>query len=97
MKFSLIAFSLLISGLLTIFYNRVNIIKIFLGVELCLLGANWNFVYSALNLGLPDSYSIILIVLAVAAAEVAIGLGLMVLVYYRLGSIEMNQISRLSG
>lgn len=84
-------------GLATILWNRNNIIKIFLGAELCLLGANWNFFCSAWVFNLLDGYTFILFVLAIAAAEVAVGLGLAVLVFYRVGSIALERVARMRG
>jgi NADH-quinone oxidoreductase subunit K len=97
MRAILISFSLLVGGLATIFWNRNNIIKIFLGAELCLLGANWNFFCSAWVFNLFDGYTFILFVLAIAAAEVAVGLGLAVLVFYRVGSIVLERVERMRG
>ena len=97
MKAILLSFVLLFGGLATIFWNRHNIIKILLGAELCLLGANWNFFCSAWIFNLLDGYTFILFVLAVAAAEVAVGLGLAVLVFYRVGSISLERVMRMRG
>lgn len=97
MKAILISFTLLFGGLAVIFWNRNNIIKIFLGAELCLLGANWNFFSCAWLFNLLDGYTFILFVLAIAAAEVAVGLGLAVLVFYRVGSISLERIMRMRG
>ena len=68
MKAILVSFTLLLGGLAVIFWNRNNIIKVFLGAELCLLGANWNFFCSAWAFNLLDGYTFILFVLAIAAA-----------------------------
>ena len=64
---------------------------------MCLLGANWNFLSTTFENGLPDASSFVLIVLAIAAAEVAIGLGLAILVFRRFGTINLTQLRQFSG
>lgn len=97
MQAIIVSLILLGGGIFTIIWNRDNIIKVFLGAELCLLGANWNFFCSAWICNFLDGYTFVLFVLAVAAAEIAVGLGLSVLVFYRTGSILLEKITRMRG
>ena len=96
MLIQLIAVTLFFTGLLVIAWNRQNIIRIFIGAELSLLGATWNLVFCAKFAGLIDSYIFILVVLAVAAIEIAVGLGLAVLVSSHFKSMNLDSINRLS-
>lgn len=97
MQFIIVSFSLLAAGFLTIVWNRDNIIKIFIGAEMCLFAASWNFMFGFWQFGLLDSLVFILFILAIAAAEAAVGLGLAVLVYLKYGTIQLEQISTMGG
>lgn len=97
MQFIIVSFSLLAAGFLTIVLNRNNIIKIFIGAEMCLFAASWNFMFGFWQFGLLDSLVFILFVLAIAAAEAAVGLGLAVLVFLKYGTIQLEQISVMGG
>jgi NADH-quinone oxidoreductase subunit K len=91
----LISSTLFFTGLLVIARNRQNIIRIFIGAELSLLGASWNLLFCVKILHLLDAYIFILVILAVAAIEIAIGLGLIVLVSSRFETIKLAHINTL--
>lgn len=97
MQFIIVSFSLLAAGFLTIVWNRDNIIKIFIGAEMCLFAASWNFMFGFWQFGLLDSLVVILFILAIAAAEAAVGLGLAVLVYLKYGTIQLERINTMGG
>ena len=61
MQILFISLALLLTGFLTIIWNRNNIIKIFIGAELCLFAASWNFIFAFVQLGLIDGLVFILI------------------------------------
>jgi len=97
MQILIISFSLLAAGFLTILWNRDNIIKVFIGAEMCLFASSWNFIFGFFQCGLLESLVFILFVLAIAAAEAAVGLGLAVLVFLKYGTIQFEAISTMGG
>jgi NADH-quinone oxidoreductase subunit K len=97
MQILFISLALLLTGSLTIIWNRNNIIKIFIGAELCLFAASWNFIFGFVQLGLIDGLVFILFILAIAAAEAAVGLGLAVLVFLKYGTIQLSSIKNMGG
>jgi NADH-quinone oxidoreductase subunit K len=97
MQILVVSFSLLIVGLITIVWNRDNIIKVFIGAELSLFAASWNFMFGFWQWHLIDSLVFILFILAIAAAEAAVGLGLAVLVFMKYGTIQLDSIQTMGG
>lgn len=89
-------------GVFGIFFNRRNLIALLMSLELILLAVNINFVaFSFWNLvdGLPDPSGQIFVffILTVAAAEAAIGLAILVLLFRKLNSINVDDVSQLKG
>lgn len=90
-------------GVFGIFFNRRNIISLLMSIELMLLAVNINFVaFSVWNPaanGLPDTAGQIFVffILTVAAAEAAIGLAILVLLFRKINSINVDDLSRLKG
>ena len=85
------------SGLLCIVTKR-NAIGILIGIELVLNAANINLVafskYSADGL---DGHIVALFVILLAAAEAAIGIAIFMNFYNSIGSVDVDQASRLRG
>jgi len=92
-----LAAALFTIGIFGIFLNRRNVIIILMSIELILLAVNINLV--AFSAFLQDLVGQIfaMFVLTVAAAEAAIGLAILVVYFRRVGSIEVEDISRLKG
>ncbi|AEP36265.1 NADH-quinone oxidoreductase subunit NuoK [Taylorella asinigenitalis] len=89
-------------GVFGIFFNRRNLIALLMSLELILLAVNINFVaFSFWNPvdGLPDPSGQIFVffILTVAAAEAAIGLAILVLLFRKLNSINVDDVSQLKG
>jgi NADH-quinone oxidoreductase subunit K len=97
MKVFIIAVAFFITSFITILWNRNNIIKIFIGVELGLLASSWIFIYGFCQLGLVDGAVSVLFILAVAAAEASVGLGLAVSVFLKHGSLDLQKILTMEG
>ncbi len=88
--------SLFFIGMVAVVYNSHNIIRILIGIELCLLASNWNFLLGFVYLQILDGFSIVLILLAIAAAEVAIGFGLIIFGYRKTGTIDLERYNMLN-
>ena len=87
---------LFVIGALGVLLRR-NAIIIFMSVELMLNAANLVFVAFSRNLQSLDGQVFVFFVMAVAAAEVAVGLALIVAIFKSKRSIDVDQISSLSG
>lgn len=79
------------------FLVRRNAIVIFMSVELMLNSANLAFIAYARELAEISGQIWVFFVIAVAAAEVAVGLALIVSIYRSRDSIDVDDISMLSG
>jgi len=79
------------------FLVRRNAILIFMSVELMLNAANLAFVAFARYFNQLEGQVLVFFVLTVAAAEVAIGLALIVVIFRTKHSIDVDQVSTLSG
>ncbi len=79
------------------FLVRRNAILIFMSVELMLNAANLAFIAFARYFNRLEGQVLVFFVLTVAAAEVAIGLALIVVIFRTKHSIDVDQVSTLSG
>ncbi|RMF30176.1 MAG: NADH-quinone oxidoreductase subunit NuoK [Chloroflexi bacterium] len=79
------------------FLVRRNAILIFMSVELMLNAANLAFVAFARYFNQLEGQVLVFFVLTVAAAEVAVGLALIVVIFRTKHSIDVDQVSTLSG
>ena len=84
-------------GVLGIFLNRRNIILMLMAIELILLAVNINLVAFSAYLGDVTGQIFAMFVLTVAAAEAAIGLAILVIFFRRMGSIAVDDVSRMRG
>ena len=84
-------------GVFGIFVNRKNIIVILMSIELILLAVNINLVAFSVYLGNVTGQIFAMFVLTVAAAEAAIGLAILVIFFRRMGSIAVDDVSRMRG
>lgn len=82
--------------MVSVIYNSHNIIRILIGIELCLLAANWNFLLGFVYNSTLDGLSVILVLLAIAASEVALGFGLIIFGYRKTGTIDLNKYTMLN-
>lgn len=89
-----ILFGLSFAGIII---NRKNIIVLLMCIELMLLAVNFNFIAFSQYLNLPSGEIFVFFILTVAAAESAIGLAILVLLYRRLGSINVQEMNILKG
>lgn len=90
---SALLFTLGVLGVLV----RRNAIVIFMSVELMLNSANLAFIAFAREFQALGGQVFVFFVVAVAAAEVAVGLALIVAIYRTRGSIDVDEVSSLSG
>jgi len=80
-----------------IFLNRRNVIILLMAIELMLLAVNLNFVAFSHYLGDMAGQVFVFFILTVAAAESAIGLAILVLLFRNVGSIDVEELSKLKG
>lgn len=84
-------------GIAGIIINRKNIIVVLMSIELMLLAVNTNFIAFGHFLGNTVGQVFVFFILTVAAAEAAIGLAIMVVLYRRIGTIEIQKLDTLKG
>ena len=84
-------------GTLGIFLNKKNVIIILMSIELILLSVNINFIAFSSFSGDLSGQIFAMLTLTVAAAEAAIGLAILVVFFRNLGSISVENISKLKG
>jgi len=84
-------------GIVGIFLNRRNVIILLMSIELMLLAVNLNFVAFSHFLGDMAGQVFVFFILTVAAAESAIGLAILVLLFRNVGSIDVEELSKLKG
>ncbi len=88
-----ILFSIGLTGVMV----RRNIIIILMSVEVMLNACALAFIVAGAKWGEADGQIMFMLILSVAAAEVAVGLGLLLQINRRVGSIDIDEISRLRG
>jgi len=76
---------------------RRNIIIILMSVEVMLNACALAFIVAGAKWGEADGQIMFMLILSVAAAEVAVGLGLLLQINRRVGSIDIDETSRLRG
>ena len=76
---------------------RRNIILILMSVEVMLNASGLAFIVAGARWGEADGQIMFMLILSIAAAEVAVGLGLLLQVHRRVGSIDIDETSRLRG
>lgn len=84
-------------GVFGLFWGRKSVINVLMAIELMLLSVNLNFVAFSAHLGDLTGQVFTLFVLTVAAAEAAIGLAILVVYYRNRQSIDVEDISVMSG
>jgi NADH-quinone oxidoreductase subunit K len=84
-------------GIVGMFLNRRNVIILLMSIELMLLAVNLNFVAFSHFLGDIAGQVFVFFILTVAAAESAIGLAILVLLFRNVGSIDVEELSKLKG
>lgn len=89
-----ILFSVAVVG---IFLNRKNVIVLLMAIELMLLAVNMNFVAFSHYLGDAAGQIFVFFILTVAAAESAIGLAILVVLFRKLGTIDVEDLDSLKG
>ena len=89
-----ILFALGVSGIVI---NRKNIITLLMSLELMLLAVNTNFIAFSHYLHNNTGEVFVFFILTVAAAEAAIGLAILVILFRKMGSIEVEQLDHLKG
>lgn len=95
--FLIVAAILFGAGMAGLVINRKNIIVALMSIELMLLAVNTNFIAYGHFLGNSVGQVFVFFILTVAAAEAAIGLAIMVVLFRRLGSIEIEKLDTLKG
>ncbi|MBQ74104.1 MAG: NADH-quinone oxidoreductase subunit NuoK [Gammaproteobacteria bacterium] len=88
-----ILFSIGLTGVMV----RRNIIIILMSVEVMLNACALAFIVAGAKWGEADGQIMFMLILSVAAAEVAVGLGLLLQINRRVGSIDIDETSRLRG
>ena len=75
----------------------LNVIIIFMCIELMLNAVNLTFVASGYFLDSLDGVVFVFFIMSVAAAEAAVGLGIFVLIFRLKGSINADDVNLLKG
>ncbi len=83
-------------GLIGVMVRR-NIILILMSVEVMLNACGLAFIVAGARWGAADGQIMFMLILSIAAAEVVVGLGLLLQVHRRVGSIDIDETSRLRG
>ena len=83
-------------GLVGVMVRR-NIIFILMSVEIMLNACGLAFIVAGARWSEPDGQIMFMLILSIAAAEVAVGLGLLLQIHRRVGSIDVDETSRLRG
>ena len=83
-------------GLIGVMVRR-NIILILMSVEVMLNACGLAFIVAGAKWGAADGQFMFMLILSIAAAEVVVGLGLLLQVHRRVGSIDIDETSRLRG
>ena len=83
-------------GLVGVMVRR-NIILIVMTVEVMLNACGLAFIVAGARWSEPDGQIMFMLILSIAAAEVAVGLGLLLQIHRRVGSIDVDETSRLRG
>jgi NADH-quinone oxidoreductase subunit K len=89
-----LAAGLLVLGLLGVLVRR-NIIMVLASIEVMLNAAGLAFLAAGARWGQADGQVMFVFVLAVAAAEVAVGLALVLKIKRRLGTLDIDAVSKL--
>lgn len=84
-------------GMAGIIINRKNVIILLMSIELMLLAVNTNFIAFGHFLGNNIGEVFVFFILTVAAAEAAIGLAILVVLFRRIGTIEVDALDTLKG
>jgi NADH-quinone oxidoreductase subunit K len=93
---------LILAGILFLFgvigiIVRRNIFFILLSIEIMLNAAGLAFVVAGSHWGQPDGQVMFIFILSMAAAEVSVGLALVLQLYNHYKSLDVDEISKLSG
>ncbi len=96
-EFLMVAAVLFGLGIAGIILNRKNVIILLMSIELMLLAVNTNFIAFSYFQGNTIGEVFVFFILTVAAAEAAIGLAILVVLFRRLGSIEVEKLDKLKG
>lgn len=84
-------------GIAGIIINRKNVIILLMSIELILLAVNTNFIAFGYFLQNMMGEVFVFFILTVAAAEAAVGLSILVILFRRMGTIEVKQLDTLKG
>jgi NADH-quinone oxidoreductase subunit K len=93
---------LILAGVLFLFgvigiIVRRNIFFILLSIEIMLNAAGLAFVVAGSHWGQPDGQIMFIFILSMAAAEVSVGLALVLQLYNHYKSLDVDEISKMSG
>ena len=93
---------LILAGVLFLFgvigiIVRRNIFFILLSIEIMLNAAGLAFVVAGSHWGQPDGQVMFIFTLSMAAAEVSVGLALVLQLYNHYKSLDVDEISKMSG
>lgn len=92
--FAAILFGIGVAG---IFINRRNLIVLLMSIELILLAVNTNFVAFSRYANDSTGQIFVFFILTVAACESAIGLAILVVLFRKLGTINVEALNELKG
>jgi NADH:ubiquinone oxidoreductase subunit K len=96
-KIHITSLILIIIGICGMLYNRKNIIKIIMSIEIMLLGINLLFIYSTLIHNDITGQIYFIFILTIAGAETAIGLALLIILYKIRGTIAIDYLTLMKG
>jgi NADH-quinone oxidoreductase subunit K len=92
----LLAAVLFVLGLSGVLVRR-NLLFVLLSLEVMLNAAGLAFVVAGYRWGQPDGQILFLFVLAMAASEVSVGLALVLQLHRVLGTLDVDEASRMRG
>lgn len=77
--------------------RRKNLLMLFFATEILLNAANIGFAAIAHYMGDLTGQIFAFFIIAVAASEVAVGLGFLILMYKRMGSLDLDNLQIMKG
>lgn len=92
----LLPVALFFSGILIINFNYANLLISLMGIELILLGSNFNFLMNVLTYKTFSGYVYALFTLTVSAVETGIGISILVLRYKTYGTVNFDELNNLT-
>ena len=91
-----VALALFLLGLLGVMIRR-DLLFVLMSLEIMINAASLAFITAAAKWQQPDGQVMVIVILVSAAAEVGVGLSLLLRLYYRLKTIDGDEVSEMKG